>query len=113
MYTPQSFPVYVRTGWIDFSPALHAYVTRSVIGTLSPFASRIRSVTVRVADHEPHDSATRLCAIDVEVKPVGALLAVSTGRDVYQLIDQAANEVLEKLRAHSEAEGWEPLSRIA
>jgi hypothetical protein len=105
------FPVHVRMGWIDFSPALQAYVTQRVRATLGAFASRIRSVRVRIADHEPHDPASRLCAIEVELKPVGALSAVSTGRGVYELVNDATDTILARLSA--ECGGSEPLSRTA
>ena len=99
--TKQLFPVGVRTGWIDFSPALHAYASTRVTRAFSTFAARIRCVTVRVTDHEPHDPATRLCAIEVELKPGGTLSATSTGRDVYESVDQATETILAKLRQAS------------
>jgi hypothetical protein len=57
--TQQPFPVSVRTGWIDFSPALPSYARTRVVTTLGTFVGRIRFVTVRVVDNEPHDPATR------------------------------------------------------
>ena len=111
--TQQPFPVSVRTGWIDFSPALHSYVRTRVIRTLGTFATQIRSVTVRVVDHEPHDPATRLCAIEVELKPIGTLSAATTGRDVYESVDQATETILARLRGMLGLDDAEPLSRIA
>jgi len=111
---PQPFPVSVHTGWIDFSPALHSYVSTRVIRTLGTFAAGIRSVTVRVIDHEPYDPATRLCAINVELKPVGTLSATSTGRNVYESIDQATETILARLRDKFGLDDVAPLlSRIA
>ena len=108
------FPVQVQTGWIDFSPALHWYATQKVRSVLQPVASRVRAVTVRIADHEPHDPATRLCAIDVRLKPAGAISATSTGRNVCELVDRATEATLEQLREQHEADVvHEPLSRIA
>ena len=111
--TQQPFPVPCRTGWIDFSPGLHAYARTRVTKAFSTFAARIRSVTVRVTDHEPHDLATRLCAIEVELKPVGTLSATSTGRDVYESVDQATETILARLRGKLRLDCAEPLSRIA
>lgn len=111
--TQQPFPVSVRTGWIDFSPALHSYARTRVITALGTFATRIRSVTVRVIDHEPHDPATRLCAMEVELKPVGTLSATSTGRNVYESIDQATDTILVRVRGQLGLDDAEPLSRIA
>jgi hypothetical protein len=108
------FPVHVRTGWIDFSPALHWYATHKVKTALRPVASRVRAVTVRFADHEPHDPSTRLCAIDVGVKPAGTISATSAGRNVYELVDRATEASIEKLREQHETDVvHEPLSRIA
>ena len=112
--TPQPFPVSVHTGWIDFSPALHSYARMRVIRTLGTFAARIRSVTVRVIDREPYDPATRFCAIEVELKSVDTLLATSTGRDVYEAVDQATETILARLRGKLGLDDVEPLlSRIA
>jgi ribosome-associated translation inhibitor RaiA len=112
--TPPPFPVSVHTGWIDFSPALHSYASTRVTRTLGTFAARIRSVAVRVIDHEPYDPATRLCAIDVELKPVGTLSATSTGRDIYESVDQATETILARLRGTLAHDDVEPLlSRIA
>ena len=111
--TQQPFPVNVRTGWIDFSPALHAYAITRVTSAFIVFSARIRSVAIRVTDHEPHDPATRLCAIEVELKPVGTLSATSTGRDVYESVDQATETILARLRGKLRLDRSEPLSRIA
>ena len=111
--TQQPFPVSIRTGWIDFSPALHSYARTKVIRALGAFAARIRGVTVRVTDREPHDPATRRCAIEVELRPVGTLSATSAGRDVYESIDQATDTILARLRVKLGIHDAEPLSRIA
>ena len=109
-----SFLVHVRTGWIDFSPALQWYATQKVRSVLRPVASRVRAVTVRIADHEPHDPSTRLCAIDIGVKPAGTISATSAGRNVYELVDRAIEASLEKLSEQHEVDVvHEPLSRIA
>ena len=114
MQTPrQVFPVHVRTGWIDFSPALHSYVTWRVTRTLGAFASRVASVTVRIANQEPHDPASRLCAIDITLKAGGAISTVSTGRDVYDVVNHATHAILMKMRAVREIESPDALSRIA
>ena len=69
---------------------------------------------MRIADHEPHDPSTRLCAIDVTLKPAATISATSTGRNVYELVDLAMEASLEKLREHDEADVVHaPLSRIA
>ena len=111
--TQQTFPVQVRTGWIDFSPALHWFATQRVRSALRPIASRVRAVTVRIADHEPHDPSTRLCAIDITLNPAGTISATSTGRNVCELVDLAIEATLEKLREHQADMVHAPLSRIA
>jgi hypothetical protein len=92
---------------------LHSYASTRVIRALGTFAARIGSVTVRIVDHEPYDPATRLCAIEVELKPVGTLWATSTGRDVYESVDQATETILASLRGKLGFDDAEPLSRIA
>ena len=69
---------------------------------------------MRIADHEPQDPSTRLCAVDVALKPAGTISATSTGRNVFELVERAAEASLEKLRDHNDADVvHEPLSRIA
>ena len=112
--TQHPFPVQIQTGWIDFSPALHWYAAQKLRAVLRPVASRVRSVTVRVADHEPHDPSTRLCAVDVSLRPGGAISVTSTGRNVSELVERAAEAIVEKLRKPTEADlVHEPLSKIA
>jgi hypothetical protein len=112
--TQHPFPVQVQTGWIDFSPALHWYAAQKVRSVLRPVASRVRSVTVRVADHEPHDPSTRLCAVDVSLRPTGTVSATSTGRNVSELVDRATEATLEKLRNQHETDVvHQPLAKIA
>lgn len=111
--TQRSFPVRVRTGWIDFSPALHAYTRKTVTRTLGSVGSRIRSVTVRFADPEPHHPAARLCVMDVELTPVGTLSATATGPNPQDLVDETAHEILARLSGTVRADRPEAVQRIA
>ena len=115
MHTTQDrFPVHVYTGWIDFSPSLHWYAAHNVRSALAAVASHVRSVTVRVADHESHDPSMRLCVIDVTLKAGGTISATATGRNVWQAVECATDAILEKLRAHHQADVvQQPFSRIA
>lgn len=98
--TSHAFPVHVRTGWRDFSPALLWYATREVRAVLRPLASHVRSVTVRFSDHEPGGVTSRLCTIEVNLKPNGvAPSAAAAGTEPFELVDRAADEVLARLRA--------------
>jgi ribosome-associated translation inhibitor RaiA len=111
--TQQPFAVRVHTGWIDFSPALQSYAAAKVTQALGSFASRIRSVEVRIAEHEPHNPATRLCVIDVVLKSVGVLSTTATGRDPYALVDEATNAIVARLRSQRRVDAPDALSRIA
>src|SRR4051812_33431795 len=112
--TQHTFPIHVRTGWTDFSPALHWYATQKVRSALRAVASRVRAVTVRIADHEPHDPSARLCAIDVALKPAGTITATAIGRNLCELVDRATEASVEQLREQREINMVRaPLSRIA
>jgi ribosome-associated translation inhibitor RaiA len=111
--TQQPFAVRVHTGWIDFSPALQSYAAAKVTQSLGSFACRIRSVEVRIAEYEPQKPATRLCAIEVELKPVGVLSTTATGHDPYALVDEATNAIVARLRNQRRVDGSEALPRIA
>jgi hypothetical protein len=101
--TLQAFPVDVRTGWIDFSPSLHWHVTRTIISALGAFASRIRSVAVRITDHQPQNGTGRRCSIDVELKSGGRISSVAAGRDLYTPVHDAARAAAAQLRGHAES----------
>ena len=112
--TQHTFPIHVRTRWIDFSPALHWYATQKVRSALRPVASRVRAVTVRIADHEPHDPSTKLCAIDVALKPAGTIAATATGTNLCELVDRATAASVEQLCEQRQADMVRaPLSKIA
>jgi hypothetical protein len=112
--TTHTFPVHVRTGWIDFSPALHWYATRRVKAALRPVAPCIRSVSVRFADPELRDVGSRECTIDVALKSNGAVSTTVAGADLYEVVDRAATAVLTKLKDRRAAgAAVEPLSQIA
>jgi hypothetical protein len=55
-------------------------------------------VTVRIADHEPHDPSMRLCAIDVALRPAGTIATTAIGRNLCELVDRATEASVEKLR---------------
>jgi hypothetical protein len=110
---PQPFPVHIHTGWIDFSPALHAFITTHVREALETFAHRVRAVTIRIADAEAGDRARRVCAIDLELKPVGTIATALAGTDPYDLVHRATRAVRAQLRAQAEADRAASLARIA
>jgi hypothetical protein len=113
MHTTQ-LPVHVYTGWIDFSPALQWYAAHKVRSALSTVASHVRSVTVRIADHESHDPSTRLCVIDVTLKAAGTISATATGTTVWQAVDCATEAAVEKFREYRHSDPVHPpCSRIA
>jgi ribosome-associated translation inhibitor RaiA len=98
MHNSQQFPVDVRTGWIDFSPALRHHASERIRSLLAQFALQVRSVTVRISDAEPHRPAHRRCDIEVMTTHAGAITASSIGLDVFALVNHAAESALEALR---------------
>lgn len=110
----RTVPVTLRTGWIDFSPALHAHAAHSMALALRPFASCVRAVTIDLTEHEPSSLERRRCTVEVVLEPHGMLTTTVTGVDVRELIDRAAAALMTALRtefsSHSTAD---PLARIA
>jgi hypothetical protein len=71
---------------VDFSPALRWYTARKVESLLEPFASRIRSVAVRITDVEG-DLDRRKCVIHAVLSPSGFVSEAALGMES---VDRAA-----------------------
>jgi hypothetical protein len=99
----QSFPIDVRTGWLDYSPALRARASQHVRSRLAEFASEIRSVTLRFSDDEPLTVTHRRCDIEVMTTFAGPTSASSVGHDLSALVDRALETVVERLRQGTSA----------
>ena len=93
----QPFPIDVRTGWVDYSPALRRHASQRMRSRLAEFASQIRSVTVRISDDEAHTIAHRRCDLEV-MTHAGPISASSVGVDLFALVDRALDTVEEILR---------------
>lgn len=98
----ESIVVRVRMRWLDFSPALHHYTTRRIEVALRRFASRIRLVTVQIADtngprHAPDD---KLCEIEVLLQPAGSLTVSASAADAYLAVDRAVRRARAVVRGH-------------
>ncbi len=114
MQNPQhTFPVDVHTGWIDFSPALHWYATERLRSALAPVGSRVRSATVRIHEHEPHEREVRHCVVDVALQPSGTVSASCSGANLRALIDEATEAVRAQLHGPHEDEAATELCLIA
>ncbi len=97
---PQPFPVHVRTGWIDFSPAVQQYASERIRSALAHHAAQIRSVSVRISSADPRRPAQR--RLHVQVTTDTDSVAVSpSGVDLFALVDQAAEILLETLGQRS------------
>jgi ribosome-associated translation inhibitor RaiA len=83
----KTFPIHVRTGWLDYSPALHSHVRTRVEAALRAFASHIRWVAVRVG---PGPGRRRSCDIEVVLAPAVWVPAFDEGEDAYTAVDAAA-----------------------
>ena len=97
----QPFPIDVRTGWVDYSPALRHHASQRLRSRLTEFASQIRSVTVRCSGDEPQTTAQRHCEIEVVTTHAGPISASSVGVDPFALVDRAVEIVVETLRQRS------------
>jgi hypothetical protein len=87
-----TFPVNVQTRWLDFSPAFRWHTVRKIESSLQPFASRIRSVTVRITDADG-DLVGRKCLIQVVMHPRGFFSASATGAGPYESAERAIARV--------------------
>ena len=112
--TRPTFPVQVRTGWRDYSPALRWYGAETLKAALETYASRIRSVSLRITDHDADGFDGKNCAIEVALEPFGSVSASCTGADLHHTVDCATERVLANLRRRIDAEAAaEPVARIA
>lgn len=111
MRSAQRFPIHVWTGWIDFSPALRHHASERIRSLLEQTARRIRSVTVRISDADPHKPTHHRCDIDVVTTDAGVVSATSVGVDLFSLVDRTAETVLETLRAHASTSPYTELHR--
>lgn len=96
--SPTPFPIDVRTGWVDYSPALLDHTSQRARSRLSRFASCIRSVTVRIANAEPHNSNHRRCHLEVITTDAGPISASTVGVDLFTLVDRTVDTVAEIVR---------------
>jgi hypothetical protein len=106
------FPVHVRTRWIDFSPALRWYTARTLESALQPFASRIRSIYVRITD-VPGDFDSRTCTIQVLIKPFAFASASATGADAHDAVDGATERVRAIVQRRFARQPSDEKSRVA
>ena len=102
MRVHESFPVHVRMRWLDFSPALQWYTRRRFESALRRFASRIRSVSVRIADGDGLRSGAsdRICDVEIFLHPSGSLLASGSAPDAYLSVARAAHRARTVVRGH-------------
>lgn len=113
-HAPQRFPVDVRSGWLDYSPAVHYHASQQIRSGLTEFASQIRAVTVRISDGEPHQTAQRQCEIEVMMTHAGQVSASSVVVNLFTLLDGAVDSVVDVLRQRARAESPSELrQRIA
>jgi hypothetical protein len=107
----RTFPIHVRTGWVDFSPALHWHITQKVESALERYGARVRSVTVLVTDQ---DADRKTCAVDVVLRPAGLVAASATGTDAHDVVGRAADRVRTAMQRRFDAGAASPgASRIA
>ena len=98
MRNTQQFPIEVQTGWVDYSPALRYHTSQRIRSRLAEFAPRIRSITVRMSDDAPHNTAQRRCDIEALTTDAGPIAASSVGVELFTLVERAVDTVVEILR---------------
>ena len=93
----QPFPIDVRTGWVDYSPALLHHASHRIRSRLAELTSEIRSVVLRMSDAKPHDSTRRRCHVEVMTRNAGPISASTVGVDLFTLVDGTVDRVAEML----------------
>lgn len=106
------FPVYVRMGWVDYSPALRDYAPRRVRSRLAEFDSQIRWASIRFSPDEARSAEQRRCELEVMVAQTGPIFGSAVGKDLFKLVDRAADAVVERLRQRASAEQDEVLRQL-
>ena len=99
-----SFPIAVRTGWVEYSPAFHSYASHRVRSRLAGFATQISAVTVRVSDDELRDAAARRCEVEVVTRHAGPISASSVGVDLFTLVDSVVEMLRKRPRVEPSSE---------
>ena len=99
--TQQTFPVHVRSRWLDYSPALHSHTRIRVEAALRAHASRVQWVKVRLSGGEGAPEE-RICEIEVAMKPGGSLTVSAADLDVYRATDAAIRRARTAVRRHAE-----------
>lgn len=103
MRDPQfRFPIDVHTGWVDFSPALRYHASEQARARLAGYASRIRSVSIRISDDAPDDVNGRRCEVQVSTTDAGPVTASATGADLYAIVDDGLESVVETLHRRAD-----------
>ena len=105
------FPIEVRTGWADYSPALRYHASQRIRSRLAESAALIRSITVRFSDDEPLTAGQRRCHIEVTTTHAGPISGSSVGVELFTLVERAVDAVVEILRQHTSGEPHRALRR--
>jgi ribosome-associated translation inhibitor RaiA len=109
----KTFPVHVRTGWLDYSPALQWYVSEQCASLLERFALHIRDVSVHIGDDAATSPATRRCVIEISMPGSGVVKVWSSGEDLYATVDAAIADAVARVKEQIAIAGTDRLSRIA
>ena len=97
----QTFPVHVRSRWLDYSPALHNHTRTLIEAALRAHASRVHSVQVRLSGGEG-TLEERICEIEIALKPDGVLLVSAADVDACRATDAAVRRARTAVRRHVE-----------
>lgn len=99
MFSPrQLFPIDIRTGWVDYSPALRYHASQRVRSRLAGFAPQIRSAIVQFLDEDPQTPEQRRCEIKVTTADGIAVTASASGAELFTLVERALDGVVSAMR---------------
>ena len=104
MRTGERFPINVRTGWLDYSPALRYQASERIRSHLAEFGPQVRSVTIHISDDGPQRTAQRRCEIEVLTAHAGRISFASVGLDAFTLVARVVDSVVELLRQRTSVE---------
>lgn len=84
----------IRTRGFTLTRALGAHVRRRLAAALGPFANRVQTVTVRLADvNGPRGGHDKQCLVQVVFPGMAPLVASDTSDDLYSAISRASQRL--------------------
>ena len=84
----------IRGQHIELDESVKSHIERRVVFAIGRFQSRLRRVTVRVADiNGPRGGVDKRCRIAVELAPSGSLVVEDVDSELFSVIDRATDRL--------------------